>query len=243
MSRRVGWIVVATALVSVLFASVTTAGPVPIWQPAEWVPSDADAGSFDLGDARPAPNLQPEETEDRTPTEAPGWLRFALRVVFYLLVAAAIPLAILALIGAWRNRPRVRWHRRWSGEPEFDALPDVAAAVVDEAASQRAALLGGEPRNGIVGCWLRLERDVEAAGLRRQQADTSAEFTERVLGRYTVDDEAIRELAALYREARFSEHPIEESSRLAALAALERLHRALAAGQSASGDDALAARS
>ena len=83
------------------------------------------------------------------------------------------------------------------------------------------------PRNAIVQCWLRLEGDVAAAGLLRNSADTSAEFTERVLGRYSVDSEAIQELAALYREARFSQHSLDESARQLALDALDRLHQAL----------------
>ena len=103
----------------------------------------------------------------------------------------------------------------------------MAAAIVEEAAAQRAALLTGEPRNAIVRCWLQLENDVAAVGLTRDPSDTSAEFTARVVGRYTVDRDAIDDLAALYREARFSRHPIDESARRAALDALDRLHLAL----------------
>ena len=100
-----------------------------------------------------------------------------------------------------------------------------------------AALLDGAPRNAIVQCWLQLERDVAAAGLRRDPADTSLEFTERVLARYAVDSEAIDDLAARYREARFSDHQLDESARDAALAALDRLHQTLAATQTGTGID------
>jgi hypothetical protein len=48
-----------------------------------------------------------------------------------------------------------------------------------------------------------------------------------VLARYTVDPEAITELAALYREARFSDHLLDESHRRTALDALDRLHHTL----------------
>ncbi|MEM8904838.1 MAG: DUF4129 domain-containing protein [Actinomycetota bacterium] len=101
--------------------------------------------------------------------------------------------------------------------------------MVEDAAAQRAALAAGSPRNGIVRCWLRLEEEVVGAGIPRDPAETSAEFTERVLTRSAVEPEAIRDLAALYREARFSEHELGEPARLAALDALDRLHRTLAA--------------
>ena len=42
-----------------------------------------------------------------------------------------------------------------------------------------------------------------------------------------LDPQAITELTALYREARFSDHLLDESDRRAALDALERLHHAL----------------
>ncbi|MGA9276194.1 DUF4129 domain-containing protein, partial [Ilumatobacter sp.] len=105
-------------------------------------------------------------------------------------------------------------------------------------AVQRAALLDGAPRNAIVRCWMQLERDVAAAGLRRDPADTSLEFTERVLARYAVDSSAIEELAARYREARFSDHELVEDDRQAALMALDRLHRTLAEARSDAPSDA-----
>ena len=42
------------------------------------------------------------------------------------------------------------------------------------------------------------------------------------------DSAAVTRLAALYREARFSDHPLDESHRAAALAALDAIHARLA---------------
>ncbi len=238
MSRRAGLIVIVTALTSLLFASVTTSGGVHLWNEPEWDPAPLEIDPIEIdsspteAEAPPSPRQNPG-----SPIELPEWLQAIFRVI---LVAAAIAAAIAAARSAWRRRPRLRWRHRAIGASDFEVLPDVAAAVVDEAAAQRAALLGGAPRNAIVRCWLRLERDVAAAGLSRRPADTSVEFTERVLARYTVDPEAIRELAALYREARFSEHPLDEESRRAALDALDRLHRALTDFAAGSADSPVA---
>ncbi len=208
-----------------LFASVATSGGVGLWGDPRWDPAPLELDPIEI--ETPADPF--EATEDReqstpTPIEFPGWLTAILQV---LLVTAGMVTVIALLIGAWNRRPRLQWRRPESGDGDFDVLPDIAAAVVDEAEAQRTALLTGAPRNAIVQCWLRLERDVAAAGLPRRPADTSAEFTERVLARYSVDSAAIRELAALYREARFSEHPLDEDARRAALVALDRLHRTL----------------
>ena len=71
-----------------------------------------------------------------------------------------------------------------------------------------------------------------AAGLPRSRHETSAEFVVRVLHRLDLDPRAIGELAALYREARFSDHQLGEEARERARAALERLHADLPAAGS-----------
>jgi hypothetical protein len=71
---------------------------------------------------------------------------------------------------------------------------------------------------------MELEDAVRASGLRPRDSETAAELTGRVLGSLDVDRSAIHDLAALYREARFSRHPMDEADREAAIAALHRLH-------------------
>ncbi|MFK8024743.1 MAG: DUF4129 domain-containing protein [Ilumatobacter sp.] len=223
MSRRTVGIVVATALTCLLFATVTTSGGVNLWGEPQWEPPELTVQPIEIDLEVGDEAFAEENATDRSTFELPRWIRAILTA----LVTTALVIGFIALLVAgWNRRPRLRWKRRASGG-DFDVLPDVAAVVVEEAAAQRAALLDGAPRNAIVHCWLRLEHDVQAAGLRRPPADTSAEFTERVLGQYSVDTQAIRELSALYREARFSEHPLDESARHAALDALDRLHRSL----------------
>ena len=83
-------------------------------------------------------------------------------------------------------------------------------------ADQRIALLRtGAPRNAIVAAWLDLETSVAATGLPRDPAETSTEFTERVIGTWDVDRLRLGDLAALYREARFSVHELGEAHRRA----------------------------
>jgi hypothetical protein len=122
--------------------------------------------------------------------------------------------------------------QRWRPPPgrsddDFEVLPevsDVSEALARDAERQLAAVSEGSPRNGIVRCWLRLEESVAEAGLPREPWETSAELTLRVLRTLDVDPRALGTLAALYREARFSDHELDEDARATAYAALRAMH-------------------
>ena len=210
-------------IVAVLLAAVAAGGEVDLAERApQFVTEPAPA--------EPVTTIPPIENdfgqvEPRPPLELPGWVEVIARSLFYACLAV---FAVVASVFLWRHRPRLRWPRwRRPARADFDVLGDVAATVTADADAQRAALGRGAPRNAIVECWLRLEAAVTDAGVERNPADTSAELTERVLATHQVDGAAISTLAALYREARFSEHPIGEESRRAAIEALDAVHDGL----------------
>jgi hypothetical protein len=209
-------------IVAVLLAAVAAGGEVDLAQRApQFVTEPAPA--------EPVTTIPPVEVDTgvqrATSLELPGWVEVVARIVFYLCLAV---FAVVASVFLWRHRPRLRWPRwRRRATADFDVLDDVAATITADADAQRAALGRGAPRNAIVECWLRLEAAVTAAGVERTPADTSAELTERVLATHQVDGAAISRLAALYREARFSEHPMGEESRRLAIDALDAVHDGL----------------
>ena len=96
-----------------------------------------------------------------------------------------------------------------------------------DADEQFELLLGGEPRNAIVACWDRFEEQAERVHASRKDWETSSEFTLRLLEAVSADAAAVSRLEALYREARFSEHEIDESRREAAVEALRAIHASL----------------
>lgn len=152
--------------------------------------------------------------------------------LLFNIVLGALGLLLLAGIvallraGTW---PRLFRRRNMALSPPGEPLPDVAAAVREDTDRLRDTLRTGTPRNAIVDCWIRLEDTVMTAGVTVRGSDTSSELTARVLARHGVDPEAIRSLAALYREARFSRHAITEAMRERALDALGRVHDSLSA--------------
>jgi hypothetical protein len=116
---------------------------------------------------------------------------------------------------------------------DFDVLDDpepLAEEIRADAADQLALLLGGTPRNAIVACWDRFEEHAERARVARRPWETSSEFTLRLLERVSADPASVSRLEALYREARFSGHEIDEPRRTAAVEALEAIHASLGVG-------------
>jgi hypothetical protein len=183
--------------------------------------------------APPLPSIPTSNTAAPTPTSTstrselaqsdPSPFLIAL-VQIVLVLSAAIVLAVLirVLIGLWR-RPRITLHE----DPAFE-IPDVPVELLRSAEQRVSMLRTGTPRNAIVAAWLDLETTVAATGLPRDPAETSTEFTERVIGTWDIDRLRLGDLAALYREARFSVHELDESHRERALRDLETLHADLA---------------
>lgn len=153
-------------------------------------------------------------------------------VVGLLVLGVAVALglgALWLLAGAlWRLR-RVRLPRDEDdpSPPDLDPARAVATALAADARAHEAELAEGSPRNAVVLCWHRFEVQAEQAGVPRRPSETSAEFTVRLLALAEADPADVERLAALYREARFSEHELGEEARSAALEVLRAIHRDL----------------
>lgn len=160
----------------------------------------------------------------------PGWLGDLL-----LAVGIAIALVVVALIVwyvvAFLRRVSLPHRERRSRPGEFDEAPaDVAEALSQAVDDVLVEIERGETRDAIIACWLRLEDVAAAAGVARRAAETSTELTERVLATFQVNAAALARLAALYREARFSAHPMPDAARDEARSAFERVRQDVTAG-------------
>ncbi len=160
--------------------------------------------------------------------DVPWWL---VRGVLTLLIAGVAVLAILLII---RLVPRLQWRARRRVEEEE---PVYAPAIASEEVISRVsstlddtldAFRRGDRQRAIIACWIRLEQIAEAAGFARHSSETSTELAERWLAVLPVSREALLVLAELYREARYSSHPLGEPALVAARAALEQLRREIA---------------
>lgn len=157
-----------------------------------------------------------EETQAADPAKV--W-RVLGGIALTLLLAAVVVLAIRA------NRRR----RRAAPPESAREAPDRALLTDRRAAHQARMLREGSPREAIIATWLDLERLVAAAGVPRRPSETSSELVVRVLDDREVPAAALTDLAALFREARFSTHELTEALRERAAGDLDAVHAALGA--------------
>jgi len=206
-----------------------------------WAASTGPVRMLGTAGARPPEPAVPSERPTATPTPSNGMptyreltrgvratadLSWIGQLVAYTVLLAVCFAGYLLVRSMWRNR----WRRpEKPADVTFEKTPDgpVGEALVRDAAEQLAAVEVGGPRDGIVACWLRLEEVVAASGVPLHPAETSTELATRVLQALDVDPRAVARLAELYREARFSEHPMTETSRAQARDALRTLHEDL----------------
>jgi len=214
--------VVVLGLLVLVWAAST--GPVRILGSSTAAPPSGRPPPSASASASPSDTSGPLTFRDVTkgvePTWDLSWVGELLGYAFLIGVALAV-----FLLARWL------WVHRWHApdrpvDASFEVLPSTALrdALHDDAQAQLDAVESGGPRDGIVACWLRLEEIVSSAGLPPRRSETSAEFVARVLGRLELDPRVVEALAELYREARFSEHHMGETSRTAARSALLLLH-------------------
>lgn len=138
-------------------------------------------------------------------------------------VTSAVLLAVLAaVVFAVLGRDRVEVVEE---DDELDP-EQVAQAVAAAHAAVRDRTIT-DPRQAIVACFAAMERALAARGADHapRLADTPEEVLQR--GRGLLPDEPAGTLLRLFREARFSTHPMHEADREAADGALTRILAAL----------------
>ena len=162
----------------------------------------------------------------------PQWVGVLTGLI--LLSAATGGLAILVWLAAIVLREirarRLREEERTAiGFTVLDEPVRVARQVAADAGEQETLLREGDPRNAIVAAWHHFEVQGERAGVARRASETSSEYGMRILDLAAADNGSVNRLAELYREARFSDHPVTEEHRARALAALADIRRSLGA--------------
>jgi hypothetical protein len=165
----------------------------------------------------------------------PTWQKVLALALELLTLGVALFLLVRLLRTARRAWKERRRRRRRSGPGQEDvafevvgSASQVSEAIAEDAEEQRTLLaVTGQPRDAIVECWHRFEVQAGRAGAQRRVWQTTSEFVLGVLDLVGADRGAVAELAELYREARFSDHPMTDAHRSRALAALDTIHRSL----------------
>ena len=147
-----------------------------------------------------------------------GWLCVGVLAVF---AAFCLYLVVRNLLRDREDRtPEV-------GDAADLDLEALAVAVAGDTSDRLAALSAGTPAEGIIAAWAHLEATLHEAGVPLPRSRTSSEVSLDVLRRFAVDESTLRTLAGLYREARWSQHPLSEEDRTRAASAYRSLDAAL----------------
>lgn len=218
--RRGRLLLPAGALTTLLVGAwVASAGPVALFR-------RQNLSGFS---GRPAPGSDFEQWSNVLPPPKKIYHSADANETVVAVIVWGLKLAIVAIVATvvflvarelWRRRPEPVAQPE-AGAAAIDTLPEV---LLEGAGDRMEHLATGAPTDAIVACWVRLEEEVVAAGLKEDPSRTSSEVVADVLGDYDVDAGALAELAALYREARFSEHALTESHRARARDALTTVH-------------------
>jgi len=209
------WAVVAAAIVLLVIAA--SSQTVRVWTNPQGSVDEVTINT--PGDEVPA-SERPSSDDDQP---AP-WIGTTLHILALVLFFALAIMGVFTLgeVRRWRSIPRARAHGRMAGLVDGQPIGSEQQLHVDaDAASE--VLTQGAPRNAIVACWMQLERDATDSGWPRIATETSSEYVERVIAAASIDRVPIEELAALYREARFSRHDITDAHRSSAAMALARV--------------------
>jgi hypothetical protein len=181
------------------------------------------------GTATPAPDGgRPEPARPSAPGHLATWAVWAVAALFLapILLSLIYGPAMLWIPGGLLPWLRRRSSDRPPPEVEDEVEPAPLAAAVEEGLRE---LDQGGPGEGVVASWVQLERSAADAGTHRAAPDTPSELAGRLIDRHGLSSGPLLRLADLYREARFSRHPVPESARTEARAALERLRAELEA--------------
>jgi hypothetical protein len=194
-----------------------------------------------IGGAQPpvAPPTFENQTAAPLPTDtgapdtavAPSWVG---NVVSVLCIGAVVALVGLLLWQTLRDRLTTRRTVAAVEDPaevRRRAQEGIRAAVDEGLTDLDIADL--DPRRAVIACWVRLEAAAAAAGTAREPGDTSSELVERMLAEHAITGTVLAGFAAVYREARFATHVVDEAMREQARAALRQVRDELIRGAAA----------
>jgi len=203
---------VATLL---LAAWVSAAGPVGVFARRDFTGPEAKAPGEEYGPG-PIPSATNQGLKTASVRVSDPFLVSLVSFALKLVLAVVVIVVLVAIGRALRDR----WAMRADStveEATVDVLPEV---LLEGAREGEQVLTRGTPANAVVAAWVALEDAVRSVGVRDDDSRTSAELVTTVLRSYRVDRAPLDTLSALYREARFSRHPIGEDQRTAAREAL-----------------------
>lgn len=166
----------------------------------------------------PAPTLPPEHHAGHSGHS----MHFGLpRILLGLGIALLVVVVVIAGLHLWRHLTR-------PPAPEVQATyatPDDERERLAQAldSGRRALLDGTDARAAVIACYATMEKSLADSGVARRASDSPQDLLERAVEGGLPAGAAVVELTALFREARYSTHPMDGGHRDRATAALAEI--------------------
>jgi hypothetical protein len=212
-----------------LLAAAAFAAMLGITQ-AQYVPSGGldNSAAPPLPSDAPPPSAQPSSLDQvlrPPPTPLPAWVTFLILSVLAAMALAIVVAVIWALVRSWLKPNADELITTETDEHRLESQREAVRQAVEQGL---VGLDEGDPRAAVIACWVRLEEAAAAAGTPREVSDTPTDLVTRLLSAHEVSAGVLDDLVAVYHEARYTTHPVDEAMRARARSALNQLRGELA---------------
>jgi hypothetical protein len=187
--------------------------------------SSGSSHEADQGGGRESLPL-PSPRQDPAPAQHAGDAGHSMhvgltRILLGLGIAVLVVVVVIAGLRLWRYLTR----------PSAPEAPGTYAALDDEQerlaqavdSGRRALLDGTDARAAVIACYAAMEESLADSGVTRRASDSPQDLLERAVVGGLPTETAAAALTALFREARYSTHPMDGSHRDRAAAALAEI--------------------
>ncbi|MFE3493809.1 DUF4129 domain-containing protein [Streptomyces sp. NPDC059175] len=143
------------------------------------------------------------------------------RILLGLGIALLVVVVVIAGLHLWRylTRPPAP-----EGPATYATLDDEQERLAQAVDSGRRALLDGtDARAAVIACYAAMEESLADSGVTRRASDSPQDLLERAVADGLPTGAAAAVLTALFREARYSTHPMDGSHRDRAATALAEI--------------------
>lgn len=159
------------------------------------------------------------------------------------LTTSGVVIGIVVVVVALRLVRSIGWRRAMNKlsrlVPDGASEPDGADGRRPQLAALSTRLAGisvadpgtePDPRRAVIGCYLQMLEVAARYGPERRGSETPTEYLHRILAVTAACAAPASSLTGLFERARYSQRPVDESMRSAAIAALGALRNAFPAG-------------
>ncbi|MEV6583632.1 DUF4129 domain-containing protein [Streptomyces sp. NPDC051582] len=188
--------------------------------------SDHEAGRVGGPEPIPLPSPRQDPTPAPPPTQRAGpadhGMHFGLmRILLGLGIALLVVVVVIAGLYLWRHLTRPPTPDSPATYATLDDAQERLAHAVDS--GRRALLDRTDARAAVIACYAAMEESLADSGVIRRVSDSPQDLLERAAAGGLAAGTAAIALTALFREARYSTHSMDDGHRDRAAAALAEI--------------------